>query len=285
VLATADAEVVTNIYANELAGAEVNADVRRVARSQRLISALERHDTAAARIAVAKLVYHHGWHIVRLRVLDVAGRLVGDVGGPYVIAPVSGLLRSAAGTLVGSFVMSVQDDAGVTKLERRFVGDPIGIYYRGALVAAVGAPMPAAPPAGRSLMLAGVGYATVWRTYYAFPRGTLRALLLVPPPAAALTARPCGLVRVGEIGRVAQRLTTLLGPIAHHYYGYAYWVHIYTGAEVFVRGLGGVRLAASDGSDPGSLPRGGTFSYEGRSWLVFSFAPSPRARVYLLLAA
>jgi hypothetical protein len=285
VLATADAEVVTDIYANELAGAEVGADLARVSRSQRLIGALERHDAAAVRVAVAKLVYHHGWHIVRLRVLDVAGRVLADVGGPDVIAPVPGLLRSAAGLLVGSFVMSVQDDAGVTKLERRFVGDPIGIYYKGALVAGLGARLPAAPPAGPSLTLAGVRYSAVWRTYDAFPRGTLRSLLLVPPPPTALTAESCALVRIGEFGRIAQRLTTLLEPIADHYYGYAYWVHVYTGAEVFVRDPGGLQLAASDGSHPRSLPRSGMFRYEGTSWLVFSFVPSPPSRVYLLVPA
>jgi hypothetical protein len=284
VLATVDAEIVTRIDANELAGTEVSADLRHVSTSRRLIGALARHDVAAARVAVAKLVYHHGWHIVRLRVLDRAGRLVADVGGPYVIAPVSGLLLSASGGLLGSFVLSVQDDVGVTKLESHFVGDPIGVYYHGALVAALGARLPAAPPSGPSLTLGGVGYATVWRSYYAFPHGTLRVLLLVPPPAAALTMQSCALVRVGEFGRVARRLTTLLGPIARHYYGYAYWVHIYTGAEVFVRDPG-LQLASSNGSNPSSLPRSGRFSYEGRNWLVYSFEPSPPERVYLLVAA
>jgi hypothetical protein len=285
VLASADAGIVTNIYANELAGAEVSADLRHVSASARLIHALERHDVSAARVAVEKLVYHHGWHIVRLRVFDLGGRVLADVGGPYVIAPVPGLLRSASGVLVGRFMMSVQDDTGVTKLEQRFVGDPIGIYYRGALVAGLRWGLPATPPAGLALTLGGVRYATTWRTYDAFPSGTLRALLLVPLPAAALRAKSCALVRVGEFGRIAWRLTSLLAPISEHYYGYAYWVHIYTGAEVFVRDPGGLQLAASDGSDPRSLPRSGRLNYEHTSWLVFSFEPSPPERVYLLVAA
>ena len=40
------------------------------------------------------------------------------VSGPYVIAPVTGSLRSG-GKVIGSFVMSVQDDVGFTKLETR----------------------------------------------------------------------------------------------------------------------------------------------------------------------
>jgi hypothetical protein len=56
---------------------------------------------------------------------------------------VSGVLRSG-GRVVGSFVM--QDDAGVTKLESRFVGDPIGIYFKGRLVAELGASRATAGP-------------------------------------------------------------------------------------------------------------------------------------------
>jgi hypothetical protein len=202
-----------------------------------------------------------------------------------VIAPVSGPLHSASGAQIGTFVMSVQDDVGVTKLESRFVGDPIGIYYHGPLVASLGARFPRTPPGGSSLRVGGVRYRSVWLTYKAFPSGTLRALILVPPPAAAVTRESCNTVRAGEFGRVGRRLTTLLGPIAQHYYGYAYWVHIFTGADVFVRDPDGTQLASSDGSDPPSLPLSGSLSYENKSWLVFSFEPAPPARVYLLVPA
>jgi len=285
VLATADAQMTTNIYANELAGTEVSDDVAHVTGSAPLIAALTRHDVAATRTAVSKLVYHPAWHIVRLRVLDVAGHVLADVGGPYVIAPVSGALRSPSGAQIGTFVMSVQDDAGVTKLETRFIGDPIGIYYHGRLVASLGATLPRTPPARPSLTLAAVSYRTVWLTYDAFPSGTLRALILVATPAATPTREPCDAVRANEFGRVAMRLTTLLGPISQHYYGYTYWVHVYTGAEVFVREPDGTQLASSDGSDPASLPLSGPLGYEGRDWLAFSFEPVPPARVYLLVPA
>ena len=195
------------------------------------------------------------------------------------------MLRDASGAQMGTFEMSVQDDVGVTKLESRFVGDPIAIYYRGPLVASLGAHFPRRPPPGGSLRVGGVDYRTVWLTYKAFPSGTLRALLLVRPPAATIARQSCDLVRANEFGRVARRLTTLLGPVSQHYYGYAYWVHVYTGASVFVRNPDGTQLAASDGTTPPPLPQDGPFSYENESWLVYSFVPVPPARVYLLIPA
>jgi hypothetical protein len=285
VLATADAQVLNNIYANENAGLEVTDDLAEIGGSQALVNAVTQDDAAATFIAVEKLVYHPGWHIVRLRVLDASGRLLADVGGPYVIAPVSGVLRSASGEVIGSFLMSVQDDVGVTKLETRFVGDPIGIYYRGHLVAALGgAALPRARPTAPVLTVRRVRYLAMTATYNAFPSGTLRAVILVPPPAQALTSESCASVRAGEFGRVAARLTGLLGPVVEHYYGFAYWVHVYTAADVFVLDPDGTVIAASNGATPPPLPLTGTVAYQGQSWLVFSFAPQPPARVYLLVA-
>ena len=43
--------------------------------------------------------------------------VLADVGGPYVIAPVDRRAAARAGGSIGSFVMSVQDDVGFTKLE------------------------------------------------------------------------------------------------------------------------------------------------------------------------
>jgi hypothetical protein len=283
VLASVDAGVLNNIYANELAGQEVSDDLAQITSAPALIAAVTADDAAATFTAVQKLVYHPAWHIVRLRVLDASGRLLADFGGPDVIAPVSGVLRSSSGAQIGTFVMSVQDDVGVTKLESDFVGDPIGIYYGGRMVAELGAKFPRTQPTGALLTLGKVAYRPVSLTYNAFPDGTLHAVILVPPPSKTQIAESCATVRANEFGRVAKRLTNLLGPIAQHYYGYSYWVHVYTGADVFVRASDGAQLAASDGSDPPPLPLSGSFSYESKQWLVFSFEPQPTARVYLLV--
>jgi hypothetical protein len=281
-IAAADATVTTDIYRNELAGTEVSFDLRQITGAADLRGAVTKGDRAAALKAVSRIVFHRGWHIVRLRVLDSSGHLLADVGGPYVIAPVPGVLRSGA-RVVGSFVMSVQDDVGVGKLETHFVGDPIGFYVMGKLVAERGASFPATQPTGAALTLGGVGYRAVAQTYNAFPTGTLSAVILVAPPAGSLTRQPCAVVRAGEFGRVAARLAALAPTLTQHYYGYASTVRIYTGAEVFVRD--GVRqLTSTSGSGPSVLPTSGTVSYQGKNWLVFSFEPSPPTRVYLLIA-
>jgi hypothetical protein len=285
-IATADASMLTDIYRDELAGTEVSFDLAKVTAATDLLSAVARGDRAAARKALIRLVYHRAWHIVRLRALDASGRVLADIGGPDVIAPVSGVLRSGTGAVIGSFVLSVQDDAGVTKLESRFVGDPIGIYLRGRLVAQRGTSFPPAPPGGSGATLGGVRYRVVTETFAAFPTGTLSAVILVAPPARSLTRQPCATVRAGDFGRVARRLTGLLGPLTQHYYGYAFWVQIYTGAEVFVREPDGTQLTSSAGAGagPSALPTAGTVSYQGTNWLVFSFEPYPPTRVYMLIA-
>ena len=137
-------------------------------------------------------------------------------------------------------------------------------------------------PGGSSLTLGGVNYHAVTETYNAFPTGTLQALILVAPPAAALTRQPCAVVRAGEFGRVSVRLAQLAPTLAQHYYAYAATVRIYTGAEVFVRN-GAKQLTSSGGAGPAVLPTSGTVSYQGRTWLVFSFEPRPSTRVYMLI--
>lgn len=283
-LAAVDSTVVDDVYANELSGSEVSSDLAHVTDDADLISAVVGGSSAAALRAVQKIVYHHGWHIVRLRVLGGAGRVLADVGGPYVIAPVSGVLRAAGGAAVGSFLMSVQDDVGVTKLETGIVGDPIGIYVKGKLVAASDGRLPAQLPSGPTVQLKHARYLAVSETYDAFPTGTLQALLLLAPPAAALRATPCAKVRADEFGRIAQRLVVLLGPQDLH--GYAFWIRVYTGAEVFVRDPSGLQLTSSPVPDigPTVLPASGAVSYEDATWLVFSFQVSPGDLLYMLIA-
>jgi hypothetical protein len=280
-IADADATVLTDIYRNELAGTEVSFDLAQITSAADLLSAVGADNRAATLKAVSRIVFHPHLHIVRLRALDAAGHVLADVGGPYVIAPISGVLRSG-GRVIGRFVMSVQDDAGVTKLESHFVGDPIGIYLGGKLVSERGANLPATPPSGSSLTLGGVSYRPVAETYNAFPTGTLDAVILVPPAAGSLTKEPCTTVRAGEFGRVAERLAQLASSLTQHYHGYAVTVHNYTGAEVFVR-QGTKQLASSGGSGPAVIPTSGTVSYPGNSWLVFSFEPRPSTHVYLLI--
>jgi len=85
--------------ANNIDGASWPAARRRstsdTSPGRRICSARSRRQPRATQKAVSRIVYHHFWHIVRLRALDTAGRVLADVGGPYVIAPVRGVLSSA----------------------------------------------------------------------------------------------------------------------------------------------------------------------------------------------
>jgi hypothetical protein len=288
-VAAVDANAANHIYGNELAGTEVSFDLAQITGAADLLAAVSTDDRAAALAAVSRIVYHPAWHIVRLRAIDASGQILADVGGPDVIAAVSGLLI-VHGRTVGRFLMSVQDDTGFTKLETRFIGDAIGIYFAGALVAERYAQLPATPPSGPTISLAAHDYGVVSETYGAFPNGavagaitghTLTATILVPPPGGQTAALPCTVVRAGEFGRIAERFARLAVSLPQHYPGFAQTVHTYTGADVFVRD-GSTQLASSGGPGPARMPTAGSVTYAGKSWLVFSFEPDGSTRVYVL---
>lgn len=281
-ISNVDRTVAGRVYGDELVGPETRADLQHITGAGDLLAAVAADSRAATLKAVQRIVYHGFWHIVRLRALDVAGRILADVGGPYVIAPVSGVL-AFRGAVVGGFVMSVQDDVGFTKLEHRFVGDPIGIYVHGRLVVELGGRFPRVAPGRNGINLGATHYSTTAMTYSAFPGGTLSAVIAVPAPAASLTAQPCAAVAVGEIGRVAERIASLFRPLAARYGAFVPTAHTYTGAIVVVR-IGMRVIAGSDGPGPATLPTSGTVSYLAKRWSVFSFAPTPPARIYLLIS-
>ena len=276
------ASVATNIYRGELIGGEVFANEHRVAGSQALLAAVASGRRSAVYAAVHSLVYHPIWHIVRLRVLDGAGRVLADIGGPYIIAPVSGVLRSG-GRTIGSFLMSVQDDVGFTKLEVHAAGDPIGIYYQGRLVASLGGRFPTAPPTTATLSVGAFQDSVISQTYNAFPTGTLTSVILVAPPPAAWAIQPCIAVKMAEIGHVATLLSARFHPLDASYAKFAQVVHDDTGAVVILR-IGTRPIAGSQGIGPPVIPDSGPVTYQGRPYWVFSFAPTPPARIYLLVA-
>jgi hypothetical protein len=281
-VANVDAMVASNVYGGELDGTETKIDMKHVMDATDLLAAVGADDRVATLKAAEGIVYHPFWHIVRLRVLGATGRVLADFGGPYVIAPVSGILRHG-GLVVGSFVMSVQDDLGFAKLEHRFVGDAIGIYVGGRRAVEWGGDLPYRAPTGTGVNVDGVEDGFVTRTYDAFPSGRLSALLAVPTPSAELAAQPCAAVVVAEIGRVAERIAARFRPLASNYIPFVEVVHSYTGAIAIVR-IDQRPIAGSEGLGPLSLPTSGTVNYLGKNWSVFSFAPTPPARIYLLIA-
>ncbi len=278
-----DERVAQQIYTAELSSAEVSADISHVTGSGELLTALAHSDQPAVYAAVHAIVYAPRWHIVRLRVLQ-HGRVLADVGGPDVIAPVSGTLR-VNGRAVGSYVMSVQDDLGYVKLVSRFIGIPIDLYGTprppGAFVMGTLKPPPAGASIGNreSLTVGQNSYRTVILNATAFPSGALKVALFVPTTTSPSSARSCAAVRLAAWDNVAHHVAARFTPLATHYGDLRDVLQWLSGGLAFVRS-GSTRVA---GAGPASIPHQGTVKYRGRTWAVFSWEPSPPVRIYLLI--
>ena len=90
---------------------------------QRLLRAVAAGDRPATKAAIEALLTEH---IVRLRVSSRTGLSV-DVGGPFVLAPVTAPLR-LGGRTIGSMVLSIQDDEGYLRLTKRLAGLRVLMY-------------------------------------------------------------------------------------------------------------------------------------------------------------
>ena len=139
------------------------------------------------------------------------------------------------------------------------------------------------PPSTAALTVGSVPYSVVEQTYNAFPKGTLTAVILVPPPPAAWASQPCIAVTAAEIGHVAKLLSDRFHPLDASYAKFAEVVHDDTGAAVILR-IGLRAIAGSQGIGPPVIPLSGPVTYQGKPFWVFSFAPTPPARIYLLIA-
>jgi len=276
-IGSVDTTVAQGIYAAEIHSHEVSADVAHITRSQALLSALASNDAAAVYEAVHSIVYTPHWHIVRLRVIR-AGRVLADVGGPDVIAPISGSLRSRGRTLA-TYVMSVQDDLGYVKLVSRFIGVPVNLYRNGSFLMGTLQPAPSTPTSGASVHVRGASYLVQLLNERAFPSGPLRVSLFIAAPSRATSATSCAAVRLAAWGSVAMHIAARLQPLTAHYQSLVDILHGTTGGPAYVR-AGSRRIAG--GAAPARLPSHGIVKFGGRSWAVFSWEPVPPARIYLL---
>jgi len=117
---------------------------------------------------------------VRLRV-SAGGALLADVGGPYVLAPVSAPLR-LGGHTIGQAILSIQDDQGYLRLAKRLAGLDVVMYMGSKLVqSSLGAAPPNVPTSG-PFSYRGRSFVTFTFQARAFPSGPLRVTLLVPTP-------------------------------------------------------------------------------------------------------
>jgi hypothetical protein len=283
-LATSIGEVAERIYAAELGSAETASDRRQIESYKPLLSALESGERGAIEAAVHSLVYSHT-HIVRLRV-DRGSQLVADVGGPYILAPVAGALRSH-GRTIGHFVFSVQDDLGYVKLVTRFIGVPLILRTDSGQVPIEGllSPGPATIPDHGPVSYRGTDYQAYSFRAAAYPSGRLRVSLLAPV-THSLQTRTCGRIRTDEFAVVAQRLSRRFALSPSSYPPYIRLLNSLTHALVYVR-AGSRTLAGSTRSTPPKLPTSGALRWHGVRYEVASFqAPSSTGsvHVYVLVA-
>jgi hypothetical protein len=164
------------IYKGE-GGRRTLPQVHRVQHDQALLQAVARHEPEATRAAIASLLNQH---IVRLRV-SAGGHLLSDVGGPFVLAPVTAPLR-LGGRTIGSFVLSIQDDEGYLRLARRLVGLRVLMYMGPRLVKNSLGGVPASLPARGSVTIGGQKYRVFTVHAKAFPSGPLRIVVFMPIP-------------------------------------------------------------------------------------------------------
>ncbi|MFI4985210.1 MAG: hypothetical protein ACHQAV_04380 [Solirubrobacterales bacterium] len=284
VLARAAGAVATRIYAGELSGSETQSDRSQVEHFAPLLAAVASGERAAVSTAVNSLVFSHT-HVVRLLVTR-GGVVLADVGGPYILAPVSGTLRFH-GRPVGRYVLSVQDDLGYVKLVTRFIGAPLVLRTGSRTVPVEGvlAPGPASIPDHGPVSYRNTTYEAFSFNATAFPSGPLRISLLLPIPRS-LAANTCAEINSRELGRVAQRISRRFALAPGNFSAYIEVTRTLTGGLIYIRS-GSRQLAGSTRPGPPRLPSEGSVSYRGVSYEVSSFLASTsvgQVRIYQLVA-
>ena len=281
-LASVDGNVAERIYIDELKGPATIADKHQVEEYGPLLAALSEGDRTAVEEAVTALVYSHT-HIVRLRVSQ-GGSLLADVGGQYIIAPVGGSLHFHA-RLVGTYLLSVQDDLGFVGLEKRLIGMPLALHVNHTRVPVNGTldTGSVALPSRGEAMIHRISYQTYSFNAKAYPTGSLRISLLLPPQRQS--TRSCAAVKVAELGRIGHRIWNRFVIDKSSITGFVTFAQGHTGSLVYVR-AGSRQIAGSTRLGPPRLPKSGTVRYWGKTYGVTSFAaPSSLGalRVYQLV--
>jgi hypothetical protein len=262
----------------------VDVAIASVTSSTALARAVAADNWVATRAVVTQIVYNH-LHIVRLRVIR-DGRMLADVGGPYVLAPLSGELR-LNGRIVGRYVMSVQDDLGYRLLAERLAGMEVVMRAGDGPVLSTLDPAPESIPSQGTLRFEGVTYLTRTIDATAFPSGPLLIHLLIRAPSRPFGARTCFQIEVAALGEVGELVARQYVLSSATYKPYARVASFLTHALVYVR-EGQRQLASSTSRGPAHLPDGGEVRFRGRRYGVYSFADTGArgvpVRVFLLVA-
>jgi hypothetical protein len=172
--------VARNLMNAEQRGPTAQQALRHAASNAAFRRAIAAGDPAAVRAAIIGFFRDSRFHIVRVRAWRGA-RLITDVGGPYVLSPASSSIRGPSGSVVGHFMLSVQDDTGFIKLMHRFTGADVVLHAAAGPVPG-GNLFPGPPFAAgvRGVRWRGRSYRDLGLRGSAFPSGALRISLLTP---------------------------------------------------------------------------------------------------------
>lgn len=167
------------IYRDEQSGAQTRAVVHDFERSRPFQEAVAGDDQPAAEAAIVAF-FKSTLHVVRVRA-TLGEKLVADVGGPHVLAPIRGDVHDTRGHIVGHFLLSVQDDLGYVILAHRFAGVQVFLSEGGRLLLGSTSPAPLDVPEHGEVLYRGLPYHAYSFTAEAFPSGALQVRLLIPP--------------------------------------------------------------------------------------------------------
>jgi hypothetical protein len=170
--------VAERVYNAEHAGGKAELIRGVVERSRAFRAAVLAGDARATRAAIIAFFRSH-LHVVRVRVMR-AGRLLIDVGGPHVLAPIAGAIRDARGRVSAHFLLGIQDDLGFTILARAFTGAQTLMREGARQVMGTLHPGPASIPDRGRVSYRGTTYQAYSFEAEAFPSGALRISLLYP---------------------------------------------------------------------------------------------------------
>jgi hypothetical protein len=167
------------IYRQEQSGAATRAVVNDFENSRSFQEAVASDDPVATRAAIVAF-FEGTLHVVRVRA-TLGEKLVADVGGPHVLAPIRGDVRDGHGRIVGHFLLSVQDDLGYAILAQRFAGVQVFLSQDKQLLLGSVSPAPSSIPKRGEVLYGGVPYYAYSFMAEAFPKGELEVSLLIPP--------------------------------------------------------------------------------------------------------
>lgn len=176
--ANAWGRVAERVYNAEHTGPKAQRILAVVASSRAFRTAVLAGDRKATRAAIIGFFRSH-LHIVRVRVMR-AGKLLIDVGGPHVLAPIRGTIYDARGRVAAHYELAIQDDLGFTLLARAFTGAQTLLRTDSGQAIGTLNPGPAQIPDRGRISYRGVAYQAYSFAGEAFPSGKLRISLLYP---------------------------------------------------------------------------------------------------------